>query len=292
MDTNDSRHRTGPDHDWQRELVEALLDSLTLQDRSGRALLEELIGEELGRRLHLREHPTRQLQFLELVRACEAVEGGLPALAHVVSLLEGHSRTSDTVSALVRGRVTAAAGPRPLPRPTAHSPAPVPRPQAAASTPTASPDPAAGDGALDFFVSYTAVDRAWAAWIAWELEDAGHGVLVQEWDFVPGTQWPVGMERGVTQCARTIAVLSPDYLHSVYGRQEWQAVQAADPTGLVRRLVPVMVAPCTPEGLLASVVHIDLVGLPAEQARERLLTGVGAARSGRAKPALPPRFPG
>jgi len=290
VDTNDSRHRTGRDHDWQRELVEALLDSLTLRDRSGRALLEELIGEELGRRLHLREHPTRHLQFLELVRACEAVEGGLPALARVVSLLEGHSRTSDTVSALVRERVTADSGPPPAPRPAAHGPAPVTRPRAA--TKAASPDPAAGDGALDFFVSYTAVDRDWAAWIAWELEDTGHTVLVQEWDFVPGTQWPVGMERGVTQCARTIAVLSPDYLRSVYGRQEWQAVQAADPTGLARRLVPVMVARCRPEGLLASVVHIDLVDLPVEQARERLLTGVGAAASGRAKPALPPRFPG
>ncbi|MEV6664701.1 MULTISPECIES: toll/interleukin-1 receptor domain-containing protein [Streptomyces] len=284
MDTDDSRHRTGVDHDWQRELVEALLDSPTLQDRSARAMLEELIGEELGRRLHLREHPTRHLQFLELVRACEAADGGLPALAQVVSLLEGHSRTSDRVSALVHGRVAETAGPPPAPQPAALGSLPASR--------SPHPSPTAQDGALDFFVSYTAVDRAWAAWIAWQLEDAGHGVLVEEWDFVPGTQWPVGMERGVTQCARTIAVLSPDYLHSVYGRQEWQAVQAADPTGLARRLVPVMVARCRPEGLLASVVHIDLVGLPRERARERLLDGVGAARAGRAKPALPPRFPG
>lgn len=41
----------------------------------------------------------------------------------------------------------------------------------------------------DFFVSYTGVDKAWAEWIAWELEAEGHQVLVQEWDIVPGTSF-------------------------------------------------------------------------------------------------------
>jgi hypothetical protein len=100
------------------------------------------------------------------------------------------------------------------------------------------------------------------------------------------------MERGVTEYDRTIAVLSPDYLTSVYGRQEWQAAQGADPAGFARRLVPVRVAPCAPQGLLASVVFIDLVGLTGERARARLLDGIGGARSGRVKPAAPPRFPG
>lgn len=144
----------------------------------------------------------------------------------------------------------------------------------------------------DFFISYTAADRRWAVWIAWELEEAGYGVLVQEWDFVPGSSWQMGMERGVTECDRTIAVLSPDHLKSVYGRQEWQAVQGADPAGFARSLVPVRIAPCAPPGLLAAVVFIDLVGLPGEQARTRLPAGIGGARSGRAKPAAPPRFPG
>ena len=33
--------------------------------------------------------------------------------------------------------------------------------------------------AADFFVSYTSADRAWAEWIAWQLEQAGYQVIVQ-----------------------------------------------------------------------------------------------------------------
>ncbi len=33
--------------------------------------------------------------------------------------------------------------------------------------------------AADFFVSYTSADRAWAEWIAWQLEAEGYTVIVQ-----------------------------------------------------------------------------------------------------------------
>ena len=41
----------------------------------------------------------------------------------------------------------------------------------------------------DFFISYTQADRAWAEWMAWVLEEDGHKVLIQAWDFVPGSNW-------------------------------------------------------------------------------------------------------
>jgi hypothetical protein len=38
------------------------------------------------------------------------------------------------------------------------------------------------------FISYTLTDQQWAEWIAWVLEEeGGYRVLVQAWDFVPGT---------------------------------------------------------------------------------------------------------
>jgi TIR domain len=37
----------------------------------------------------------------------------------------------------------------------------------------------AGDQQRDFFVSYTGADRAWAEWIAWQLEDAGYSIVLQ-----------------------------------------------------------------------------------------------------------------
>ena len=88
---------------------------------------------------------------------------------------------------------------------------------------------ARGDGSRaewDFFISYTQADRAWAEWIAWILEEDGHRVLVQAWDFVPGTNWIQGMQAGTRDAARTIAVLSGEYLESVYGGAEWQAAWA------------------------------------------------------------------
>jgi hypothetical protein len=35
----------------------------------------------------------------------------------------------------------------------------------------------------DFFISYTNLDKAWAVWIAVELEKAGYTTVVQAFDF-------------------------------------------------------------------------------------------------------------
>ena len=93
------------------------------------------------------------------------------------------------------------------------------------------------------------------------LEEDGHRVLVQAWDFVPGSNWIQGMQAGTRDAARTIAVLSRDYLESVYGGAEWQAAWASDPAGTGRKLLAVRVAECDRPGLLAGVIGVDLFGL-------------------------------
>ncbi len=35
----------------------------------------------------------------------------------------------------------------------------------------------------DFFISYTAKDRQWAEWVAWQLESAKFSTVIQAWDF-------------------------------------------------------------------------------------------------------------
>jgi hypothetical protein len=102
---------------------------------------------------------------------------------------------------------------------------------------------------VDFFISYTGVDRRWAEWIAWILEEAGYSTCLQAWDFRPGGNFVVEMHTGV-QAERTIAVLSPDYLDSRFGTAEWAAVFADDPIGEKGKLVPVRVRACDPTGLL------------------------------------------
>ncbi|MBV1854614.1 FxSxx-COOH system tetratricopeptide repeat protein [Catellatospora tritici] len=150
----------------------------------------------------------------------------------------------------------------------------------------------AGGFQWDFFVSYTQADRGWAEWIAWELEEGGHRVLIQAWDIVPGSNWVHEMHVGMSGAARTIAVLSADYLKSVYGSAEWQAAWAADAAGKSRKLLPIRVADCDRPGLLGQVVSVDVFGRPEVEARRVLREAVLGAVTGRLKPVAAPGFPG
>jgi hypothetical protein len=145
------------------------------------------------------------------------------------------------------------------------------------------------DGPADFFVSYASADRAWAEWIAWELEADGYQVVIQAWDFTPGHNWAHGMQQATSTAKRVVAVLSPAYLASAHGMVEWEVFYAADPLGELGRLLPVRVGEVDPPGLLKTRVYVDLVGLDAASARAALLA---AAHGIRGKPTRQPAFPG
>jgi hypothetical protein len=83
----------------------------------------------------------------------------------------------------------------------------------------------------DFFISYTAVNRSWAEWIAVQLEAAGYSTVLQAWDFRPGSDFLHQMQQATTTAGRTIAVLSPAYFGSAFGEAEWRAAFVKDPTG-------------------------------------------------------------
>jgi hypothetical protein len=144
---------------------------------------------------------------------------------------------------------------------------------------------------MDFFISYTQTDRSWAEWIAWVLEEEGYDVLVQAWDFVPGSDWVSRMQDGTAHAARTIAVLSDNYLKSVYGGAEWRAAWVDDPGGAKRKLLPVRVEECERPGLLKGRIGFDLFGQSESDARSLLVSKVQAAVKGRIKPAAKPHFP-
>jgi tetratricopeptide (TPR) repeat protein len=147
-------------------------------------------------------------------------------------------------------------------------------------------------GKWDFFLSYAQPDRAWAEWIARILEAAGYRVFIQAWDSVPGSNWLQAMQAGTRDAARVIAVLSHDYLDSVFCAAEWQAAWARDPDGTGRRLLTVRVTACDRPGLLAGVVGTDLFGLAEPEAATRMLHMVEAAETGRDKPPAPAGYPG
>jgi tetratricopeptide (TPR) repeat protein len=145
------------------------------------------------------------------------------------------------------------------------------------------------DDRLDFFISYNRADKAWAEWVAWQLEQAGYTLFIQAWDFRPGHNFVLEMHRAATLAGRTVPVLSPNFLASRFTQPEWAAAFAADPTGEQGRVVPVRVAECDPKGLLGPIVYIDLVDRDEAKAKDELLNGI---RRERAKPPVSPVFPG
>jgi hypothetical protein len=143
--------------------------------------------------------------------------------------------------------------------------------------------------AADFFVSYTSMDRAWAEWIAWQLEVEGYLVVVQAWDFTAGGDWVHEMQQATSTAERVVVVLSPTYLGSAHGEAEWRVFYAKDPSGKRGLLLPVRVKRVEPLGLLETRVFVDLVDQDAAGARAALLA---AARRVRGKPTSEPEFPG
>jgi len=78
----------------------------------------------------------------------------------------------------------------------------------------------------DFFANCNSADRTWAEWIAWQLEEAGYTTVLQAWDFRPGSNFVLDVQRAATEAERTIAVLSPDYLSARFTQPEWAAAFA------------------------------------------------------------------
>ncbi|WP_433300253.1 toll/interleukin-1 receptor domain-containing protein [Actinoplanes sp. CA-030573] len=149
-----------------------------------------------------------------------------------------------------------------------------------------------GQSGIDFFISYSPSDIRWAEWIAWQLELAGYRTLLQAWDFVPGTNFIDFMDRGVSDALAVVAVLSRAYMRSNWARMEWQAAMRSSPERPADRLITVRVEDFPITGLLATITFVDLVAVddPAV-ARRRLLTRIGDAVNGRAKPREQPRYP-
>ena len=141
----------------------------------------------------------------------------------------------------------------------------------------------------DFFISYNKADHRWAEWIALQLEKAGYSTVIQAWDFLPGSNFVLEMDKATKAAKRTIAVLSPDYLHSNFTPSEWSVAFKRDPKGEQRLLIPVIVRAVSEiEGLLGQIIYIDLISIVDENdAANRLIAGV---RGERAKPSSVP-FP-
>jgi hypothetical protein len=141
----------------------------------------------------------------------------------------------------------------------------------------------AGGGSKDFFVSYSGADRAWAEWIAWVLEEAGYTVVLQAWDFRPGSNFVLEMQQAAAQAERTIAVFSPDFLASRFTAPEWAAAFARDPTGALGLLLRCGCASANPRAYCRRSST-----LTSSDWRTRTPRGIGCSRASSAIGPSPP----
>lgn len=143
-----------------------------------------------------------------------------------------------------------------------------------------------GQVTYDFFISHASADRAWAEWVAWELEEAGYRTTLQSWAFRPGENFVASMSLALEQADRIVAIVSPAYVRSALMLSELETALRQSAS----RIVPVVVEPAELPAPLATIAAVDLVATGERTSRERLLRGV--LGSGRYKPRDRPDFPG
>lgn len=121
----------------------------------------------------------------------------------------------------------------------------------------------AAGAAQTFFVSRAGPDNAVAQRIGEILEKEGHKAILQDWD-IKNKSFMAEMHRALTCGARTIALLSPDYL---VGRDhceaEWQSTIADDPLNRQAKLIVLRIRDCAPTGLLKPIAYTDVTRLLA-----------------------------
>ncbi len=140
---------------------------------------------------------------------------------------------------------------------------------------------------VDFFISYTGADQAWAEWIAWNLEEAGFSLLIHTWDLPAAGDFVTFPVERLDYSHRTLVVGSREYFTSPWCTEEWTSVL----TG--RDLLPVRVEPAEPPPGLREIEWVDLFAQPEGGARKALRRAAGLKK---APPsplvAHPPEFPG
>ncbi|MDN3021105.1 FxSxx-COOH system tetratricopeptide repeat protein [Streptomyces sp. S.PB5] len=144
------------------------------------------------------------------------------------------------------------------------------------------------------FISYPWAEQAWAEWIGWQLQDAGHEPWLDVWELRPGDDW-----RAATQDALRRADLVLALVPTAQVDRGHAAVESAlgDPTG--PEPIPVLLGdgPIPSDLRDRQVVRLGGDGLDESAAREILLQAVAPGRpatGGRLRRfgATSPRMPG
>jgi hypothetical protein len=164
----------------------------------------------------------------------------------------------------------------------------------------ASPDRLSQQNTFDYdvFISYSHRDREWVRnWLLPRLEEAGLRVCVDFRDFEVGVPSLVNMERAVERSRKTLLVLTPNWIESEWTNFEALLVQTEDPSGLRRRILPLMRERCQPPKRIAMLTYADFTAPGRwESELQRLVSSfreeAGPSQAGPATPQAAPQAAG
>ncbi|MFD4142350.1 FxSxx-COOH system tetratricopeptide repeat protein [Streptomyces sp. NPDC058572] len=132
------------------------------------------------------------------------------------------------------------------------------------------------------FVSHAGADRAWAEWVAWQLQDAGYEVELDCWDWGAGDNFVLKMNEALGS-GRMLALFSEAYFDPErFTTQEWTAVVAAK-----EKLIPLRLDAASAPQVLRPLIAPSLEGLEVDEARRVLLEAVAGPRRPDGEPAFP-----
>jgi tetratricopeptide (TPR) repeat protein len=108
------------------------------------------------------------------------------------------------------------------------------------------------------FISYSSKDGEWVRnWLLPQLESNGLKTHIDYRDFEIGVPSVVNMERAVEQCAKTLLVFTPNWIDSEWAQFEGIMLQTLDPTGLRKKILPLMLETCPLPLRLRTLTYTD-----------------------------------
>ena len=108
------------------------------------------------------------------------------------------------------------------------------------------------------FISYSSKDKKWVKeYLLKKLEEKGIPCHIDFRDFDIGIPALINMERAVEISAKTILVLTPDWVKSDFANFEGLMLQTDDPIGLKKRIFPIMLRNCEPPKRLKIFTYAD-----------------------------------
>jgi len=139
------------------------------------------------------------------------------------------------------------------------------------------------------FVSHAGRDRAWAEWVAWQLEHAGWDITVELdcWDWQARDNFVAKMTTALDTCEHMLALFSQAYFEPARDQEPGLVLRLLERRGPLLSGPPVRIDDTPAPALLGPLIAPALHGRPREQARSELLGALRPAGRPDSEPPLP-----